>query len=646
MRKSHSHVLACAALAVLASQFPAFAQIQVLSPTAKQKAVAALDAKIQTSGATPMASHLQHAKAAKGDAAVLASRVAADFPKAEASFVHYAVPPMSNVQRLPDLYPVDGEAGKPVRITAAKGEYEPGSFLVYPFRDLGKVSFTLTPFKTKDGKTFPADRLDLKLVKVWYQNRNAWYSYFGDTGFKLVPELLVNDEDLIRVDTEKKANYARLVEKDGTVHEQWITPPRQMDRRFDHWRTTYCFMPMKENFRDAKTLQPVLLKEGSFKNFFLTAKVTKETPSGLYKGAVELTDKAGKKLGSIPVELAVLPFELPAPKSYINPERDYLTAFYTYISLDYIRMENGGDRELAKKQFEAVLRDQVAHNQMNHWIQSEGGPDEYLFTYNLMKKVGMRTDVLVGHPGLDRSEKSQKGREKDARLLREWFDKNIGHHNVYLGYGDEPGTSWLVNARPFFEAYQREGFKFIIAGANSVFFKTGYVYDWHNVSKEPTESVSTRLWNQLDHAHVAWYARMHVGPENPAYNRMQYGIGAYLNGYSATCNYAHHFGPYNDDSTTYRPMVFAYGIYDGVLDTIQWEGYREGLDDIRYATLMTDLARKAAKSDKLEVRYAGLKALQHLAMLDCSGGAGADLNANRLEMTRFILQLRDLLAIR
>ena len=207
------------------------------------------------------------------------------------------------------------------------------------------------------------------------------------------------------------------------------------------------------------------------------------------------------------------------------------------------------------------------------------------------------------------------------------------------------GARWIQQNRPLFVAYKKVGFKFIIATSDLLFYKASHLYDWHNVNHDPTDAVTPRLWNQIpDDIHVAWYARMHVGPENPTYNRMQYGMAPYLAGHSAACNYAHHFGPYNDDTQGYRPMVFAYGIYDGVLDTIQWEGFREGIDDIRYATLMCDLARQAIQSDKLEVRFAGRKAFQFLAMFDYENGG--DLNACRREMTRFILQLRDLLAAR
>ncbi|MCQ2389480.1 MAG: hypothetical protein MJ138_07185 [Kiritimatiellae bacterium] len=567
----------------------------------------------------------------------LAARVAADFTNAPAPKVAwYAVPAMSEMQRLPDVYPEDGVPGGKVRIVAAKDEFEPGSFDVYAFENLGKVAFSLTPFKTDDGKTFPAENLDLKLVKVWFQNKNGWFSYFGDTGFKLCPDLLLNDEDLIRVDVAKQANYARLVEKDGTTSEWWINPPHRLDVRFwEHYHNPCSFLPMKENFRDAKTLQPVLLPKGEFRQFFLTAHVTKDVPAGLYKGAVEMADAKGAKLGAVPVALRVLDFVLPQPKDY-SGKKDYLTASYSYISFDLIMQENGGDAALARKQLKAVLKDQVDHNQLMHMVRGSVDSEGY-FTAKTMLEVGMRKDVQIG--GASPGGAGEEGIAA-ARRQADYWDRAIGHHNIYIAYGDEPGSWWLKQTRPVYEAAQKAGFKFFIAGGDSVFNKAGYIYDWHNVAKDPVNDSSTRLWNQLDRAHVAWYANHHVGPENPAFNRRQYGLGPYLAGYSANCNYAHHFGPYNDDRLTYKPMVFAYGIYDGVIDTLPWEGFREGMDDIRYATLMTSLARKAAKSEDVDVRYLGLKALQMLASQD---RAECDLAACRHEMINYILRLKQTL---
>ena len=551
------------------------------------------------------------------------------------TLLHYAVPPMSELQRLPDAYPLDGQAGAPVRIIAAKDEYEPGSFVLYPFSNLGKVTLTLSPFKNAEGKVFPAGNLDLKVIKVWYQNGNGWYSYFGDTGLKLTPELLLNDEDLIRVDTDEKANYAR--EKNGkSVKYRWITPYLELDSRYDeHYRRYGIFSPMKKSFADADTLQPVTLNAGEFKQFFLTAHVPADAVPGTYQGEVVLS-QGKREIGKIPVILKVLPFTLPSPKSYFDLEKDYLTASYSYISFDLIMAENGGDRELAEKQYLEVMKNQKAHNQLIHWLRGDIGP-ELKLQIDLLKQAGMMTDPLLGSGVRDGNVYEL---ENGAIVRRDWFKKNAGHNNVFLGFGDEPGAGWLMNARPVFEAYQKEGFKFIIAGGDAVFYKTGYVYDFHNVAKFPEDDSSTKLWNQVNHAWVAWYATHHVGPENPAFNRRQYGMAPYLSNYSATCNYAHHFGPYNDRSTTYKPMVLAYGQYNGVIDTLAWEGYREGIDDIRYATLLKQLALKAAESSSVNVRYAGRKALQFFASLD---PASSDLNATRLEMIDQILNLQDIL---
>ena len=568
------------------------------------------------------------------------SRVAADFcDNPDAAVRHYAVPPMSELQRLADAYPTDGVAGGTVRIVAARDEYEPGSFLVWATHDLGKVGFSLGAFKNEKGEVFPQNALDLKVVKVWYQNRNAWFSYFGDTGFKLCPELLLNDEDLIRVDTKKVANYAKLVDADGKVRERWLNPPRQFDLRFSGpGRRDDTFENMRPDFHDAKTLQPVALPKNEFRQFFLTAHVAKDTPAGLYRGEVEMRSGDGRRIGSVPVEIRVLDFTLPQPKCYAEPEKDFLVGSYSYISFDFIQDRNGRDPELARRQFVSILKNQVAHNQTMHFVR--GNFDNEAFeTISVMKETGMRTDVFVGGAGPVWGGEAPAARKARAKRIADEFDRRYGHHNVYMGYGDEPGAKWFADQMPVYEDYQSVGLKFLLADG-TVFSKAGYFYDWHNAAYDAADSKLPSLWAKMQGPnHVAWYASQHVGNENPAFNRRQNGLGAYLAGYTALCNYAHHLGPYNDDSTTYKPMVLAYGSYDGVIDTLAWEGFREGIDDIRYATLLTDLARKAQRSKDRATRVLGGKAMHCLAVADPKS---CDQDAMRGEMIRYINALKGL----
>lgn len=557
---------------------------------------------------------------------------------AESPVRWWCVPAMSDRPRLPNVVPNDGREGHAVLIDLARDEYEPGSFVVRSGCDLGKVTLELSTFKTDDGQVFPADGIDLKVVKVWYQNENAWYSYFGDTGRKLCPELLLNDEDLVRVDESKEANYARLTAADGSEKERWINPPHQIDKGYwGMWRGSCSFSCMKPNFCDAETLQPVALPKDVSKQFFLTVHATKDTPAGLYRGRIELKGKGDRLVGAIPAEIRVRDFVLPRPKCYFDETKDFLVNFYSYDCYSMIMEENGGDLALAKRQFLATIKNRVAHGEDVYWFRWELFSDETRECLQMLKMAGMRTDFLVVSVPMPKKDATDAEIEAHFLDIAAKADDLLGHHNIYVCYGDEPGPSWLVKVRPIYKAVQNAGMKLIIAGSDNVFRKAGFVYDWHNVSATAENGHSTGFWNQLGTSpHVAWYSQQHVGPENPAFNRRQNGLAAYLSGYSALCNYAHHYGTWNDDTSGYRPMVFAYGHHRGVIDTLQWEGFREGVDDIRYATLLVTLARQAAKSENVEARYAANLALQYLATVD---KASDDLDACRSEMVTYIERL-------
>ena len=569
---------------------------------------------------------------------------------------HWFVPATGEEQFLPDRDPQHGTRGGVVRIVAAQDEYEPGSFVVKADADLGKVRFALGAFTNAQGVAFAPENLDLKVVKVWYQNRNGWFSYFGDTGFKLCPELLLNDEDLVRVDTRKEANYATLTDADGRrIGERWINPPRQMDVRSADWRTKVnsVFQPMRPDFKDAATLQPVTLGRDVRKQLFLTVRVPAGTAAGVYRGAVNVSALDGRRLYAVPVEVKVLDFALPRPKTRFDPEKDLIVSGFHYISLDIVRELNGGDLELAKRQLKAILA-----NQRRHGVQVYQLPrticSETDFCIRTMQEVGMRTDLLVGGAYPTRSI-TWKGAKKDltfadmvadAKRQADYYDRTLGHHNVYVMHGDEPPSPWIAKERPLVDAYHAGGLKFFIACHRALFHKGGHLWDFSSTSKAPTDDSTPRLWNQLGgEPYVGWYGQMHVGPENPAQNRRQYGLATWLSGYSSVMNYAFGLGPWNDDSTTYKPMVNAYGIFDGVVDTLQWEGFREGIDDIRYATLLSALARKALKASDGSTQRAGKKALRYVAEITVGAddyfGTGADpLDTVRLEMIGFIEDLR------
>lgn len=579
---------------------------------------------------------------------VLAARVAADWKAArpgaaaDAGTPYYVVPALSDTMRLPDAYPWDGRAGGELRLLAARDEYESASFVVFPFADQAEVTLKATPLAGPGGAVFPAENLELKVVKVWYQNGNGWYSYFADPGLKLVPELLLNDENLIKVDTAARANYARIDESSGSRY-SWISPPRRIDSRYDEhgWMSFQTFRPQAVPFADSPSLRPVAFSAGRFKQFWLTANVPKGAAPGLYRGRIDMT-AGGRKIGEVPLALRVLPFELPEAKAYSDTNRTFLVSLYSCPTLTSLMSANGGDRVLAEKQLLAMMKNMRRHNLLNPMMNYQPG-DLLKRHLELMKEAGLPTRPIVGNTAKFLGMRGPLGfdsllvAKQNAESWRRFFMENLGHTDVFIQSGDEPGAAWVAMMRPAWKFYHENGLKIFTAGHGGMFMPGGYVYDMKPAAGFPEEAELVKPWNQVGHAYVGFYAGQHNGSENPSFVRRQHGLLGYLSGFNMVCNYEFAIGPWNDLAyDLYKPMVVAYATRDGLADTLAWEGFREGIDDIRYATKLLQLAQMAIDSGKLENIYAGRKVRQWFALLD---GQGADLNAVRAEMIDQIMNL-------
>ena len=80
------------------------------------------------------------------------------------------------------------------------------------------------------------------------------------------------------------------------------------------------------------------LESGRSKQIWLTVKVPEQAKPGLYKGALTLTAD-GKPAGEMALNLNVLPFTLPDPKTYYDLDRDYIV---TMDGLGTLKMELEG----------------------------------------------------------------------------------------------------------------------------------------------------------------------------------------------------------------------------------------------------------------------------------------------------------------
>ena len=117
--------------------------------------------------------------------------------------------------------------------------------------------------------------------------------------------------------------------------------------------------------------------------------------------------------------------------------------------------------------------------------------------------------------------------------------------------------------------------------------------------------------------------------------RRNYGIRLWKHNYDGFATYCYYetFGhPWDDfDSQHYRDHNLVYPTADGVIDTLAWEGFREAVDDIRYActlalAIQNNPAHPQAKAAK--------------AFLDGINGEEPNLDALRRDIINWILKLQ------
>ncbi len=557
-------------------------------------------------------------------------------------YAYFTVVPLGAEPYLPDEIPAAAKPFAPLEIIAAQGEFEPASFLIYPLEKAGKMEILPGVLKNKSGSTVPVKNIDVKMVKTWYKSGSAWYGMFVDPlRRRLIPELLLNDETLIFADPEKQENYMRLTAPDGNQRYDWISAGVQIK----NWRNNE---PNYKLIQDADTFQGVVLNPDELKQIMVTVKVPAEAAPGLYTGALKLRAD-GKAAGEIPVRLRVLPFALPAPKTKYNPEKDFIVSFYGAGQAGGLNMKR-------------------AQNCADHNVKNLlGFPSTHPFQIEkaeqhaqMAKQTGMGTDTLLATGvscGLAVNENPTPYQQAllktlEGRLTRlAALTKRLYGHTNFYSYGIDEGDAWAVRAQqPAWELVRKAGGKVMVTTypRNELMFNLDMV----NLPFAPHPEFAADAVRKIHQANpdaiTAWYSNPHTGPENPDFTRRFYGLVPYGNGFDANMQYAmlnHNVKMWNEFGDTYesdrRSHSILYPTKDDYVDTLAWEGLREGIDDIRYMTLLRQVAEQAVSHKDPAVQQMGRKARSMIAYTDCTR---KDAENIRMEAIRWILCIRNAMA--
>jgi hypothetical protein len=506
-------------------------------------------------------------------------------------YVVWIVDPTSNEQVLPEPFPIPGVVGTELSVSACAGEYEPAGFVIQALTDLHEV--VVVPSDVKCGEAvLPASAIDVRLLKCWWQ---AGVCIVDIKRPVLVPELLLKDPGFVNVDNNAKRNTLK-------------NPKRP---------------------RDTKELQPVSIAAGESQQFWLTVHVPETTAPGVYRGAVRLT-----AANVPPLELAlainVLPFCLE------EPVLQYSMYYDGRLVPDGESRIDG--KAKSESQYLAEMQNLRAHG-VTHPLCYEPLGKSLDRAIQLRKQAGIAVDPLY-LPGISAGHRPTAQSLDGLREVVGIAKRQLAEHGIkeFYVYGqDEAAGDELRGEREAFQTVHEAGGKVFVACYHGAFELVGDLLDLANLSG-PLAPREARKWRDAG-GKIFSYGNPQSGPEQPETYRRNYGLALWKAGYDGAMDWIYQSNCgriYDDfDHSNYRDMVFAYPTADGVIDTVQWEGFREGVDDVRYlATLLRAIDESGAKP---ETQQMAEEARCWLDAIDVD----SELNALRATIVEWILRLRN-----
>ncbi len=570
-----------------------------------------------------------------------AAKIAADLaaggdalaPVRRAPIAPYTVKPFSQEIFLPKHHPENGELSGHMRLVACRGEYEAASALVFAFRPLTIERVAISDFAGPGGAKIPASEVDAKLVKRWYRCGGAWLTYHRDPRQRnLTPDLLVNDDKLVRVDEFRLRNSLRLNYPEGTVYADVSDPALG----HIHWDNSIPF-------EDAKTLQPVEIPEaGRNQQFLFTLHVPTNAVAGVYRGKVEFTVSGGARV-PMAFEVSVPDIDLPTQGS---PYDDLSCSYISHLnSFPQIMGETLEKRQAFAKEAMHQLRAHGLFHVTGMWrtrelaaIAHEEGlvPDR---VFEVGEKPGDWRNLYPGTPARELSKADKEAAMKVvlhrwARVQR-YLDRYVSPAaKDYYHYYSESGAwrALTLDQGEKAEAVHRLGHRVFAHGGWANLDFAGDIQDMQSSTSFGAEEGA--LW-QAGRGELINYCNPFPSSENPEFFRRRIGMLMYKNhlhghmmhGYAGVRIPWNEFAEDFGGDGSFRNFGMTYWQRDGLIYELCMGGYREAFDDVRYMTRLKQIALANADSDDVALRR---EARRQLLWLDRQNGDNADMDMVRL----------------
>lgn len=520
-------------------------------------------------------------------------------------FVLAPHPPLVDAQKvLPDFVPDPADHGQPIRVSLCRNEFESASFVMRSSIPRYTVDVEVSDLQNSDA-AISSSAVDVRWVKCWYQSGT---DDIINVGRFLTPELLLKNPNYIQVNSNTQTNIY-----------PWVTYPGLFN----------C--PA-----DAQSLQPLGYLFANFtQQVWLTINVPEVALPGLYSGTI--TVKAGAAvLATIPLEVRVLDFLL----------QDSMLEHGLYTNSNWGGQINGGNAARVQAEMQ---------NLIDHGIDNVGLRENYTnltSVLSLMESEGLRTDkVFIVNCSVPEVVPIVSTVEEmnniDPCVV---YDRALtwmqaaqsagGVDELYLYLADEVGGDVLAAEAPVAAAVHSTGAKTWVAASFNYFPHGGDFIDYVAIAG-PLSYAGAALAEQVHSvgSQIYSYANPQCGVEKPETYRRNFGLKLWQENYDGSMNWAWYWGfgesVYDDfDSDHWRDHCMVYPTVSGVIDTIQWEGWREAYDDCRYVATLEHCIQQAQMQGRTE--YAE-QASAWLAGIKSGGNTAlADLDTLRSEIIEWI----------
>jgi hypothetical protein len=521
----------------------------------------------------------------------------------------YVVPAVTDNKILPKSIISSSYISNNISAQVSPGEYKAASFVFNSNHDINDLHVEPSNL-AGNGNIIPSSALDIKSVKCWYQSGYEVGSTHPN-GRYLTPELLLKDDSLVNVEGDTWNQY-NVTNYSGNnylkVNGSYVNVSGDTQISIDSVLTPVADRPIQ----DAATLQPINIPADYNKQFWITLHIPDGTTAGSYSGTINLKAD-GLVVKTINVNVQVLPISLP------KPNIDYSIYYRSHMStLGTISSEIK-----STQQFSAEMQDLMNHGVTNPTVYPAIQLQQVL---SLRNSVNMNSSNLY-FLGIGTGNPSSISAYKNVAAP-------YGITDFYVYAPDEESLN-TTEMRNQIAAVHNVGGKVFDAQGISNADSVADVLDLVVATGAPSSALAAK-YHSYGHK-IYSYGDPQTVPEYPRTFRQNYGLLLWQNDYDGAMDYAyqHGFGDiWNDFDYSWRDHVFAYPTANGVIDTIQWEGFREGVNDMRYLAALQN-AIVSAKAQRRNTSAAE----NYLTQLKSSNLANQDLDAIRSQMIQYILSL-------